>query len=184
MAVCKDHCLSCCPNLDCAHEQARVSLIQPPMRPSHARQAVTSSGDLARPCSRAAQPRLQGTLRGRGTAGAVGGLEICAIDGRSTRKSSGGRRATRPPAFLHTHTAQDDSRSGMQPRQPRPGPAGYPPTLECGPGWLLHWCVGAGWCTIDSQSCGKLPLRLYSVKQARARSHLYTVICANFCHKV
>lgn len=36
MAVCKDHCLSRCPNLDSAHEQARVSHIQRPMRPSHA----------------------------------------------------------------------------------------------------------------------------------------------------
>lgn len=90
MAVCKDHCLSCCPNLDCAHEQARVSLIQPPMRPSHARQAVTSSGDLARPCSGSSQPRLQATFAPQGdrrddrrdnrrdTAGASEALAICA----------------------------------------------------------------------------------------------------------
>lgn len=105
MAVCKDHCLSCCPNLDCAHEQARVSLIQPPMRPSHARQAVTSSGVLARPCSRAAQPRLQGTLRGRGTAGAV-----AAEDSRSVPLTVG-RRGSPPaadgphaPLLFHSHT--------------------------------------------------------------------------------
>lgn len=82
------------------------------------RQAVTSSGDLARPCSPSSQPLASHGCRalcaaggphrgieapqGEEGAAAVGGLAICAIDGRSTRKSSGGRRATRPPVLSHT----------------------------------------------------------------------------------